>query len=58
VALKTFLDEHRPDVASRVFEVETLDHPAADALLALGRRYFTSTIATQSSGNGAAEDKA
>ena len=47
VELKTYLDEQRPDVASRVFAVETLDHPAADALFALGRRYFKSTVAAQ-----------
>ncbi len=51
-ALKAFLDHARPNCASRVFTVETLDHPAADALadalLALGRRYFKSAVPAQS----------
>jgi pyruvate dehydrogenase complex dehydrogenase (E1) component len=42
-ALKAFLDHARPNVASHVLALETLDdHPAADTLLALGRRYFVS----------------
>jgi len=30
-----------PDAASRVFAVESEDQPAADILLALGRRFFS-----------------
>jgi stalled ribosome rescue protein Dom34 len=45
-ALKTFIDNHRPTVASRVFAVETLDHPDSDALLALGHRYFQNAAST------------
>lgn len=47
VELKAYLDQHSPDVASRVYAVETLDHPSADALFALGRRYFKNTGASQ-----------
>ncbi len=40
VQFKSFLDHFRPRVASRVCALETLDLPDAEALLALGRRYF------------------
>ncbi len=38
-AFKAFLDHARPNIASHVVAVVDLDHPTADALLALGRRY-------------------
>jgi hypothetical protein len=48
-ALKTFLDHLRPNVASHVLAAETMDDPPlADALLALGRRYFVSADPTLS----------
>ncbi len=40
LALKSYLDGHRPDIASRVVGVDTLDQPTSDALLERGRRYF------------------
>ena len=45
--LKSYLDQHRSDVASRVFAVETLDHPTASGLFALGRQYFASAVLPQ-----------
>jgi stalled ribosome rescue protein Dom34 len=38
--LKNYLDKHRPDLAQRVYGVETLDHPGDAELLALARRFF------------------
>jgi hypothetical protein len=35
-----------PAMASRVFAVETLDHPDSEALLVLGRRHFQNTAST------------
>ena len=43
-ALKAYIDHHRPEGAARVFAVEGQDHPAADALLALGREFFKSAV--------------
>jgi stalled ribosome rescue protein Dom34 len=48
-ALKAFLDHVRPNVASHVLAVEAMDDlPPADALLALGRRYFVNADPTLS----------
>jgi hypothetical protein len=44
--LKSFIDKLHPTLASRVFAMETLDHPDTDGLLALGRRYFHDTAPT------------
>lgn len=46
VKFQAFLDHFRPRVAARVCALETLEHPAAEALLALGRRYFHGQAAT------------
>jgi hypothetical protein len=49
-ALKAFLDRARPNVPSHVLAMETFDdHPAADILVALGRKYFLSADPTKSS---------
>jgi stalled ribosome rescue protein Dom34 len=48
-ALKAFLDHARPNVASHVLAVETIeDLPGADTLHALGRRYFVNADPTLS----------
>ncbi len=49
-ALKTFIDHHRPELASRVLEAETLDHASPQLLLALGRRYFRSAVPARTPG--------
>jgi stalled ribosome rescue protein Dom34 len=46
LALKTYLDGHRPDLASRVLAVETLEDPTMGALVQQGQRYFAGSIAT------------
>lgn len=38
--LRTYLQRFRPDVASRIRAVETLDHPTDGQLLAHGRKFF------------------
>ena len=38
--LKEYLDRHRPDLAARVFGVETLEHPLNEELLGMARRFF------------------
>jgi hypothetical protein len=48
-AFKAFLDHVRPSVPSHVLAVETFDdHPAADTMVTLGRRYFFSADPTKS----------
>ena len=48
-ALKVFLDHARPNIASHVLAVETIeDLPGADRLHALGRRYFVNADPTLS----------
>jgi stalled ribosome rescue protein Dom34 len=47
-ALKAFLDHARPESASHVFAIETMQQPDADALLELGRRYFRGAAPRQS----------
>ncbi len=42
LALKTFIDNLHPNLASHVFTVETSDRPGDEALVDLGRRYFQS----------------
>ena len=42
LALKTFIDNLHPHLASHVVTVDTCDHPSDEALLDLGRRYFQS----------------
>jgi hypothetical protein len=49
-ALKTFIDHHRPELASRVLAAETLDHASPQLLLALGRRYFRNAIPARKPG--------
>lgn len=44
LALKTYLDQHRPDLAPRVSVVDSLDDPTADAMLDRGRQYFTNAM--------------
>lgn len=44
-ALKEFLDRARPASASRVFAIETLHQPDAEALRAMGRRQFNGVAA-------------
>jgi stalled ribosome rescue protein Dom34 len=39
-AFKTYMDHLRPDHASRVSAVETIDQPGDEGLLALGRKHF------------------
>jgi stalled ribosome rescue protein Dom34 len=56
LALKAFLDHHRPDLAAHVFAVETLDHPGTESLLALGHRYFTGSAATHTPDVAAVHD--
>jgi stalled ribosome rescue protein Dom34 len=43
VKFQAFLDHFRPQLAARVCALETLEHPGAEELLALGRRYFHGT---------------
>ena len=38
--LKTYIAEHRPDLAKRISAVEPLDHPSDGALIALARKFF------------------
>ena len=38
--LRKYAQQFRPDVASRIRAVETVDHPTDGQLLAQGRRYF------------------
>ena len=38
--LRTFAERDRPDVASKISAVETLDHPTDGQLLAFGRKFF------------------
>jgi stalled ribosome rescue protein Dom34 len=40
LTFKSYLDQHSPQIASRIFAVDSLDRPVAAALLALGRQYF------------------
>jgi stalled ribosome rescue protein Dom34 len=49
-ALKTFIDHHRPELASRVLAAETLDHASPELLLALGRRYFRKAVPSRTPG--------
>jgi stalled ribosome rescue protein Dom34 len=44
-AFRTYIDAHRPEIASQVFSVET-DDRSDQALLALGRVYFHSNGST------------
>ncbi len=38
--LKNYVAQHRPDLATRVSAVETLDHPSDGQLIALARKFF------------------
>jgi len=38
--LRTYVGEHRPDIAAKISAVETLDHPTDGQLLAFGRKFF------------------
>jgi len=42
---RSYVHEHRPEVATRIVGWQTLDRPTANELVALARRHFSSTRA-------------
>jgi hypothetical protein len=55
--LKAFLDHVRPHATIGVFAVKSLDHPDAEALLALGRQYFPGALSTAAPDNQSHTDE-
>ncbi|MDQ6830340.1 MAG: hypothetical protein M3081_15895 [Gemmatimonadota bacterium] len=44
-AFRHYVDKHRPAVSKQIAGWETVDHPSEGELVAMGRKFFASTIA-------------